>query len=138
MIIPEAELVAPIAFDRQCEFAKARYPKRGMLITPSPLYLPHLKVRVKKIINAIVEEIWTPMGIRCHLIEFINNLEHELFEIKHRLTVVMWQLHGIALEIAGYKEQHPDSELIAQIIKLDQEINSPDSHWMLHPELCAS
>ena len=134
----EPESSAPVLFNSHHELAEARHPKRGMLIKPSPLYRAQLKVRIKKIMNAILDEVWAPIGLRCHLVEFIDALEYELYDIEHRLTVVMWQLHSITQEFLAYQNHYPDSELIAQMKSLDQEINSPDSPWMLYPELCAS
>ncbi len=138
MIIAKPKPTATLMHDSPHEQDEVGYPKRGKLIKCAPLYRAHLKVRINNIINATLDELWVPLTLRCHLLEFISDLETELYEIEHRLTVVMWELHRITQELADYQEHHPDSALIPQIKMLDQEINSPTSPWMLYPQLCAS
>lgn len=84
----------------------------------------HLKKRIQKILAALLEETWLPITLRSHMAEEVAELQEMLNcgELSDS-SLVTKEVHSISFMLSMYGNTHPNSELIAQMRMLDQELN---------------
>lgn len=84
----------------------------------------HLKKRIQKILAALLEETWLPITLRSHMAEEVTELQEMLNgDGLSDSSTVTKEVHSISFMLSMYGNTHPNSELIAQMRMLDQELN---------------
>ena len=81
--------------------------------------------RIERILAAIRDESWLPLGLRTLLAEEVTSLRDELCRGEITLEQVGERVHGIALSSFAYREVVMRSEAVTQLRVLDLELN-PD------------
>ena len=79
--------------------------------------------RMQKILEALVDEMWLPMGLRTMLVEEITTLQDQLEKAMIKLGSVAERIHAVALSTFSYRELMSRSETVAQLRILDLELN---------------
>ena len=84
----------------------------------------NLKKRIQKILVALLKETWLPIALRGHMAKKVADLE-EILNCQNlsNSSMLTNEVPSISFMLAMYGNTHPDSELIAQMRMLDQELN---------------
>ncbi|MBT4758641.1 MAG: hypothetical protein HOO08_09660 [Opitutae bacterium] len=84
----------------------------------------NLKKRIRKILVALLKETWLPISLRGHMAKKVANLE-EILNCQNLInpSMLMDEEPSITFMLSMYGNAHPNSELIAQMRMLDQELN---------------
>ncbi|MDG1242717.1 MAG: hypothetical protein P8R37_02950 [Opitutae bacterium] len=99
----------------------------------------NLKNRIQKILVALLKETWLPISLRGHMAKKVADLE-EILNCKNFInsSMLMNEEPSISFLLSMYENTHPNSELIAQMRMLDQELNPSEYSRIASDERCAA
>ena len=99
----------------------------------------NLKKRIRKILVALLKETWLPISLRGHMAKKVADLEEILnCQNLNNSSMLMNEVPSISFMLSMYGNTHPNSELIAQIRMLDQELNPSEFMRIDSDQSCAA
>lgn len=99
----------------------------------------NLKKRIRKILVALLKETWLPISLRGHMAKKVADLEEILnCQNLNNSSMLMNEVPSISFMLSMYGNTHPNSELIAQIRMLDQELNPSEFMRIDSDQRCAA
>ena len=99
----------------------------------------NLKIRIQQILVALLEETWLPITLRGHMAEEVADLEEILNDQNlSDSSMITNEVPAISFMLSMYGNTHPNSELIAQMRMLDQELNPSEYLKIASDQRCAS